>query len=95
MLPPAELGEAGREGMATIMGRTPFILRTLVNSVGPRSISVTFSRHVVTGNTSVDKTLDKVTGGRIEGWLKTYEDFVGLSEVRAAQDKVIQVMYTV
>lgn len=28
---------------------------------------------------------------RAEGWLQAYEDFVGLTEVKAAQNKVIEV----
>lgn len=78
------------ESMASL-GRTGLLLRTFLSNACPKGTNITFCRHVVTGNPSVDRTLDKVTGGRIDGWLKTYEDFVGLSEVRAAQDKVIQV----
>ena len=50
-------------------------------------------RHVaqVTGNEKIDSTLDTVTGGKIGGWLQKYEDIVGLTEVRSAQDKVITV----
>ena len=50
-------------------------------------------RSVVTGNPQADKTLATLTGGRIDGWLKSYEDFVGLTEVREAQNKVIEVGY--
>ncbi len=49
-------------------------------------------RHVVTGNPSVDRVLTSATGGKIEGWLKSYENLVGLTEVRKAQDKVIKVI---
>ena len=45
----------------------------------------------MTGNTKVDQAMDKLTGGKLDGWLMTYEEMVGLTEVRAAQEKVIQV----
>ena len=45
----------------------------------------------ITGNEKIDKTLDTVTGGKIGGWLQRYENVVGLTEVREAQEKVIQV----
>jgi hypothetical protein len=48
----------------------------------------------VTGNERIDATLETVTGGKIGGWLQKYEDIVGLTEVREAQNKVIQVGVT-
>lgn len=48
----------------------------------------------LTGNTQVDKAVDTLTGGKIGGWLKAYENMVGLTEVREAQSKVIQVNIT-
>ena len=47
--------------------------------------------YAVTGFARADKVLDTVTRGRISGWLRSYENLVGLTEVRAAQTKVIQV----
>ena len=45
----------------------------------------------ITGNEKIDKTLNTVTDGKIGTWLQWYENVVGLTEVREAQDKVIQV----
>lgn len=45
----------------------------------------------ITGYSSADKALQTVTGGRIDRWLGAYERTVGLTEVREAQNKVIQV----
>ena len=45
----------------------------------------------LTGNPQVDKALTTATGGRIFHWLEAYENAVGLTEVREAQNKVIQV----
>ena len=45
----------------------------------------------ITGYNSADKALQAVTGGRIDKWLRAYERTVGLTEVREAQGKVINV----
>ncbi|XP_045165300.2 mitochondrial potassium channel-like [Mercenaria mercenaria] len=42
----------------------------------------------ITGYQSADNALQTVTGGRINRWLDAYEDFVGLTEVRIAQEQV-------
>ncbi|XP_002739971.1 mitochondrial potassium channel-like [Saccoglossus kowalevskii] len=42
----------------------------------------------ITGNTKFDSKLNDLTGGRIERWMKSYEEFLGLEEIRAAQGKV-------
>ncbi|XP_060568284.1 mitochondrial potassium channel-like [Ruditapes philippinarum] len=42
----------------------------------------------ITGYQRADDALQTVTGGRINRWLDAYEDFVGLSEVRQAQEQV-------
>lgn len=42
----------------------------------------------ITGYDTADNALKTVTGGRIYRWLDAYEDFVGLTEVRLAQDLV-------
>ncbi|CAH1782609.1 unnamed protein product, partial [Owenia fusiformis] len=44
----------------------------------------------ITGHEKADKALETVTGGRIFSWLQVYEDVVGLTEVREAQEKVIK-----
>ncbi|KAH3819255.1 mitochondrial potassium channel-like isoform X2 [Dreissena polymorpha] len=44
----------------------------------------------ITGYESADNALQAVTGGRINRWLDAYEDLVGLTEVRQAQDQVTQ-----
>lgn len=49
----------------------------------------------ITGYEQADKALQTVTGGRINRWLDAYEDFVGLTEVKNAQDQVTQVMFAV
>ena len=46
---------------------------------------------VITGNPDIDKSLDAITHGKAETWLKNYENIVGLTEVRDAQNKVIEV----
>jgi hypothetical protein len=46
----------------------------------------------VSGNPVADRALTAVTGGRIESWLQKYEDMVGLTEVKEAQNKVIEVI---
>lgn len=45
----------------------------------------------ISGNPTADRALNVVTGGRIESWFQKYEDLVGLTEVKEAQNKVIQV----
>ena len=45
----------------------------------------------ITGYNSADKALHAVTGGRVNKWLSAYEMTVGLTEVREAQSKVINV----
>ena len=45
----------------------------------------------ITGYANADKALQTVTGGRIDRWLGAYERTVGLTEVREAQSKVINV----
>jgi hypothetical protein len=45
----------------------------------------------ITGYQRADDALQTVTGGRINRWLDAYEDFVGLSEVRQAQEQVTTV----
>ncbi|KAI8511082.1 Coiled-coil domain-containing protein 51 [Branchiostoma belcheri] len=44
----------------------------------------------VTGNRAVDDALERITKGRIGGWLARYEEFVGITEVKDAQGKVTQ-----
>lgn len=46
----------------------------------------------ITGYQSADNALQTVTGGRINRWLDAYEDFVGLTEVRLAQEYVTKVL---
>ena len=46
---------------------------------------------VITGHPEIDKSLNVITQGKAENWLKNYENFVGLTEVREAQTKVIEV----
>ena len=50
--------------------------------------------YAITGNPAADKVLNTVSGGRAEGWLSAYERSVGLTDVREAQGKVIQVGQT-
>ncbi len=77
--------------MAAMVGTVLFCRRTLSSifqlssKVGPQRL------YSVTGHAPTDKALNAVTGGKIEGWLKKYEDLVGLTEVKDAQNKVIQV----
>ena len=49
---------------------------------------------VITGNAQLDKSLNVITGGRTADWLQRYENFVGLTDVKHAQSKVIEVGYT-
>jgi hypothetical protein len=49
----------------------------------------------VSGNPVADRALNAMTGGRIESWFQKYEDLVGLTEVKEAQNKVIQVIRVV
>lgn len=59
---------------------------------GYKSSIVAFVRHKsITGYDTADNALQKVTGGRINRWLDAYEDFVGLTEVRLAQEYVTKV----
>ncbi|KAL3853174.1 hypothetical protein ACJMK2_016739 [Sinanodonta woodiana] len=44
----------------------------------------------ITGHAATDQALEKITGGRINRWLQSYEDFVGLTEVKEAQHSVTQ-----
>ena len=54
--------------------------------------SVAWKRCVhLSGNPVADRALNAMTGGRIESWLKKYENLVGLTEVKDAQNKVMQV----
>ena len=52
-----------------------------------------FKYSSITGYASADKALQTVTGGRVDRWLGAYERTVGLTEVREAQGKVIQVSW--
>lgn len=45
----------------------------------------------ITGHVPTDVALKTITGGRVDRWLQSYEDFVGLTEVKQAQTNVIQV----
>lgn len=45
----------------------------------------------ITGYEKADRVIDKLTLGRAEKWLRNYEDFIGLTEVREAQRNVIEV----
>jgi len=57
------------------------------------SLSHTCKRcFAVVGNQTVDKALTTITGGRIDSWLQKYEELVGLTEVKEAQHKVIEVV---
>ena len=47
--------------------------------------------YAITGNTTADRAINAATGGRAEGWLNWYENSVGLTEVRGAQGKVVEV----
>ncbi|PVD25158.1 hypothetical protein C0Q70_15656 [Pomacea canaliculata] len=44
----------------------------------------------ITGHVPTDVALKTITGGRVDRWLQSYEDFVGLTEVKQAQTNVIQ-----
>lgn len=64
-----------------------------------RNVRITLShglqvRHrSITGHMPTDVALKTVTGGRVDRWLQSYEDFVGLTEVKQAQTNVIQVKF--
>ena len=77
-----------------MMKRLPAVTRQFLHF--PRQINLICHRRLgsVTGNEKIDKTLDTVTGGKIGGWLQRYENVVGLTEVREAQEKVIEVRAT-
>ena len=45
----------------------------------------------ITGHMPTDVALKTMTGGRVDRWMQSYEDFVGLTEVKLAQTNVIQV----
>lgn len=45
----------------------------------------------ITGYERADHALQVATGGKIYRWLDAYEDFVGLTEVKNAQEQVTQV----
>ena len=67
------------------------------NVLKPLDVFRRCSRHYqvrnksITGYQRADDALQTVTGGRINRWLDAYEDFVGLSEVRQAQEQVTTV----
>ncbi len=65
--------------------RSPLIAKCSHNKLVLRHYAV------ITGNPGIDKSLDAITNGKAENWLRNYENFVGLTEVREAQTKVIQV----
>ncbi|XP_077985885.1 mitochondrial potassium channel-like [Glandiceps talaboti] len=44
----------------------------------------------ITGNPKVDANLNKLTGGRIDNWLQSYEHFLGIADIREAQAKVTE-----
>ncbi|KAL8560985.1 hypothetical protein ACOMHN_061199 [Nucella lapillus] len=44
----------------------------------------------ITGHLPTDAALKTVTGGRVDRWMQSYEDYVGLTEVKEAQNNVIQ-----
>ena len=45
----------------------------------------------ITGHEQTDNALKTVTRGRVDVWMQAYEDFVGLTEVKLAQNNVLQV----
>jgi len=47
----------------------------------------------ITGYERADTALKVATGGKIYRWLDAYEDFVGLTEVKNAQDQVTHVRF--
>ncbi|KAK3103451.1 hypothetical protein FSP39_019345 [Pinctada imbricata] len=51
-------------------------------------------RFIKTGHPQADKELEKATGGRIDQWIKLWENFIGLTPVKEAQAVVIQVSIT-
>ena len=77
--------------MASLKGSTRLFRNFLGKIHRIQPLSVDKRLYGVTGNTKVDQVLTTVTGNRIDGWLQTYEDAVGLTEIKEAQDKVIQV----
>ena len=68
-----------------VLRRSPFITKCSRDKLVLRHYAV------ITGNAGIDKSLDAITNGKAENWLRNYENFVGLTEVREAQTKVIQV----
>ncbi|XP_070193561.1 mitochondrial potassium channel-like [Littorina saxatilis] len=44
----------------------------------------------ITGHMPTDVALKTVTGGRVDRWMQAYEDYVGLTEVKQAQNHVLQ-----
>ncbi|KAK7482799.1 hypothetical protein BaRGS_00025965 [Batillaria attramentaria] len=56
-----------------------------------RSFHTLSVRHrAITGHIPTDMALKTVTGGRVDRWMQAYEDFVGLTEVKQAQNNVLQ-----
>ena len=45
----------------------------------------------ITGNERTDQALNIMTKGKAESWLKSLENYVGLTDVRIAQAKVLEV----
>lgn len=69
------------------MALTRHILK--ISALYPRCTRIVqFRSKSITGYQSADNALQTVTGGRINRWLDAYEDFVGLTEVRQAQELV-------
>lgn len=72
------------------MALTRSVLRIVfVNRCYSRTVHIRYKS--ITGYQSADNALQTVTGGRINRWLDAYEDFVGLTEVRLAQECVTKV----
>ncbi len=76
--------------MAAACRQVPFQAKVLFQPAVFRSIR-RFKHTSITGNARADQALQTVTGGRVDRWLGIYEHRVGLAEVRAAQDRVMQV----
>ena len=74
--------------MARIIGRKCLISVIMSQTYKPEHLLV---RYAVTGHPNADKVISAVTAGRAERWLQSYEDFVGLTEVKEAQNNVIEV----
>ncbi|XP_013382217.1 coiled-coil domain-containing protein 51 [Lingula anatina] len=49
-----------------------------------------FASSPITGWPKVDQALNDTTGGRATRWLQAFEDYFGLTEIKAAQQKVIE-----